>query len=441
MNKIAQVILLLITVLLLGGQSSYTVINVMNYGCHKDHVTDDSACFATAIAALPIGGGGVLWIEPGRYCLFSGFTIATPYVTVAMNGALLDSCGHDHYVMKAAGTGLPGGNLDRFDAWDGQIYGYNSAAATQPAIVLDHCVACRLHQVDAQFGWEVLKVTNSTYTLDQSGFGYAYGDADVVVQNSGGWCIRSAIDQGTPNGYPPIPATINAWSAGAPIASQQVVSTSTNWWLQAMNPGTSGGTEPAITATTEYGASIVDGSVTWQIVGRINHDSIRYDTGTSQSFEMQCDHSGFYRFGVNVVNTLGGTPPQYVNITDTAIGGVQSGVFVQEGGRISLNHDQIDNCIAVGCAGVSLTGTFTGIAEIDGNDISGNWKGIDIVQAGVSNINVAIVGNVITGSASGVAISVDSNTLSHYVINDNICGGGTINDIGIAPKIVQTVCP
>lgn len=480
------------------GCASLGFINVAWFGAVNDGVTDNSAVFATAFAAAATVG--TIVVPQGVYCLFSGWVINRDHSQVLGSGGVeLTTCGHDAIPLQVGDAT----QHQRIRFADMEVDGFNSPTATQPTIWLRNCVACRLDRIDANFGSNVVLVNgSSTYTIWSSGFSSAYSTADMeVLGASGGWLVRTAIDQNWPNGVPTLPITINNWSASASIANKQFIQLSTNWWLQAMNAGTTGSTQPSITATFTgaisgttltdtlgtgalqigqtvfgndvapgtkitagsgtswtvsvsqavaseamtsgfpYNSNIVDGTVTWQLVGANNHDSIRYDTGTSQAFEWGTDHSGPYRFGINVINSQAGTAPSLLNFTDMVATGVQAAAEFQAGSHILMENSQIQNCQQAACSGIRFETTFGGFATIHGNDVTGNVNGINI-QGPLSAAYISLGDNVIQAT-TGAAITVGSASITHYVINNNICSTSPtgINDLGSAPKIVQASCP
>lgn len=407
------------------------VIDANGYGCAFDGVTDDSSCWSSAIAALPASGGTII-MPPGKTsCVFTGITGTTDYVTMFLQGSLLSACGHDHYVVKWSGQ--------RFDLIKAQVNGFNAASATQPAIWFSNCVACRTIEVDANFGFNALLVSGaSTYRLFFSGFSSGYGTADMLVQgSSGGWCVSTAIDMNWPAGVPTLPATLHNWSAGATVATKDYYLLASGWMLQATVGGTTAGSTPVITTQT-YTTNITDNTVTWRLLGKNNHDSTRYDAGTSQVFEWGCDHSGPYRAGIAILNT-GGTDPSLINLTDTVMTGMVAGVYATAGTHLNMENNQVQNCQLTGCAGLLIDG-FSGIGAVHGNDFQGNVIGIDVHTVTGNNVRMSFTGNVITGSPT-TAISVDGASMAHYVIDSNICGGAAIVDSGTTPKIVQSTCP
>lgn len=413
-------------------------INVKWYGAVGDGVTDNSTFFANAYSGALANGVGTLMVPQGTYCLFSGFTMGSQdYFTLIGKGSAtqLSACGHDTTVVKA---GSVGGN-QRIRISDFIISGFNSPTATQSTIIFQNCVACRLDRTDAQWGFVVMSVLGGTYDLFEDSLSAAYGTAEFLVQNAGGWAIRTAGDQSYPNGQPAIPYALNNWSATTSIANKQVVQLTTNWLLQAMNAGTTGGSQPVVSAATPYGTNIPDGSVNWQLVGSNVHDSFRYDSGTSQVFEWGGDHSGPYRYGINILNSLATNPPVFVNETDTTATGWAAGIHADQAGHLYVENSQIQNCQANGCFGIQFTASYAGNASIHGNDMAGNVTGIAIQgPSGAANINISA--NVIPSVTTAISISAG---VSHYIIDDNLCAGSPtgINDAGSAPKIVQASCP
>ncbi len=189
-----------------------------------------------------------------------------------------------------------------------------------------------------------------------------------------------------------------------------------------------------------YGTSIVDGTVTWQLISPTSLDGIRYDTGVAQVFEWGCDHSGPMRYGVNVLNSLAGTAPSQINISDTAFGSIEANFRVVAGSAMFVQNSQLDGCTHAGCSLVELDAGNS--FSFHHNYLNGGVNGYNLATG--AQINFTETGSIVTGwSTHGVAVNAST---TNYVINDTIFGtAGTcaaaISDSGSSPKIVQATCP
>lgn len=490
------------------GCTALGFVNPMWLGAVGDGNTDDSTAFASAVTLAVSSKVGKVWVPARNFCLFSGVTLINGDDWVEIAGAgltFLNACNNDTVVVRFGNGGATLGGVVLRNL---QVIGMNSPTATAPAILFNNCVFCTIDHVFASGGERVLFVEgSSTYNIYTSSVGGAYGAAEFIVQGAGGgWSFRTAFDASYPNGSPNnIPFTLSNWAATTAIGNTHVVQTSSGWILQAMSGGTTGSTQPKITAnftgtisggttltvsgvtgdglqigqhcfgpgtsqapwttitggsgTTwtispsqgnigpeamscgfSFGTNITDGSVTWQLAANTTHDSVRYDTGTSQTFEWGTDHSGPFRYAINVLNSQAGTSPSLISFTDTVGTGMQAVAIFQASAHILMENSQIQNCQQASCFGIEFASNFGGFATIHGNDITGSVNGISFV--GPTGPAYATVDDNVV-SASNIAINISSG-VTHFVIGNNICSTsptGIQDSSGAVTKLVQASCP
>jgi hypothetical protein len=398
-------------------------LNVKAYGAKGDGSTDDRAAIQAAETALEALGGGTLDFPAGHYCVKSapGVTIGAAGVTWwggnRQAGTSLDACGADVTIVTA--------NMMHFGIVGMQIAGAQTPATTKPAIVFGaSCTECTLWDTLVVGGQYALKAQATDFVVGYSKATQSYGSALVYSQAGTGTVLHSKLDQAYPAGTPNAPVTIAPWAAATAYSLKDLV-TNSGFILQAIQAGTSGGSAPANLA---YNTDIPDGTVKWRLVGAATYYAVQADTGTSYLKIADTDMTGSFDSAVAMTNTLAGANPQSVIVDGSTIGQTLNlGVKGNNGSNLVVRGNQIADCIAAGCAAVSLQGGFSGDAQIIGNTIYSSPTGINLGAGS----NTVVVGNAVSGATNAVAVQAG---VSGFTIAGNNLGSSPtwgVNTTGV----------
>jgi pectate lyase-like protein len=404
----------------------YQPVNVKAYGAKGDGVTDDSAAVARAVAGLDPAHGGTVLFPPGSYCVFSGITVTLDDVRLLGSGgysgkaSLIDACGHDVTAVTL------NGNRDSISYL--HVSGMDSPAVTHPSIVTASVDSAVEHAfVDSGYG--SIYNTGAELTLAYDFIGFSYGPYSVF--STGGLHVRKVkADTPYPQDFPPVGATIPAWTANTAVAVDALRTVASGTWLlQATVGGTTGSVEPA---AARYTVDIVDGTATWQLAGRANNYAFQLDTvGASGSEFVENDMTGAYYWAVGLTNATGtagvGNGPQSVRFLGDNFGeGLNGHIYAHDGAALSVTGAKFSNCILSGCAHLRTTGNWAGVTSVTGGIMIAGSYGID----NDVGRNLTVTGQQIHGMSTAALHSAAGQTAFYYIGNDlstsTIWGSNTV---------------
>lgn len=417
--------------------------DVRAMGALGNGVTDDTAAIQACVnLVINKWGAGVVYFPPsaGSYCTFTGITNTSAvlgdihFFGGGMRAGALDVCGHN---VTALTIGKQFGSVSNM-----AIYGYGMhatdnpfGASNLPALYLTSGASyVTVSQVLIQGGSFPIKVECSGCHINQTTVQYGYGDgagtgrdANAYIDNSGQYWFQTSFDQVLPGATPTYGTTIGSWTASHAYTAGTIVNIACGglaWWYQATVGGTSGsGSSPACTI---YGVPLIDGTVTWQLIGSATHRAVQVDTGANEVYFEDCDMTGFFNEAFVMSNTLGGSNPTQVGLHNSTPGGSYiANIFLQFGTNFRMDGGDISNCTVSGCAGADLAATFTGFAEFNGVFFK-NGLGYGIFSnSGPTSLTV--VGNFFQ-SAVTAAVYISSNTFTIGIGNN--CAGSAVGLTG-----------
>jgi hypothetical protein len=421
-------------------------VDVRAFGAVGDGVTNDSAAFASAIAAITGTPhfGGTVYVPSGSYCLNSGVTLSSSGSHYQIVGetwlnTILSACGHDVPVLTI--------DHGRHVVSTLNVVGYNSVgpSITSSAIVIGStCVDCKLSRVFAYGGYYTILNQGHDTVVENVNASQAYGPA--VFENVGGalWMRRAKIDQSWPVSLPAAGTTFGTWTASYAYSVGDVVAVG-SYYVQSRVAGTSGSSAPTV---VQYGVDISDGSGTlkWQLAAPTFYYGLRIDGGASETHVEQSDFTGSYStasIGINKQN--GGDVPWNTVISDSAASQSYGPAIAGTAGvGLILKGNELAGCIQSVCGSVALSSAWQGDAIISNNII---WNGsVGIYVA--SGVNTTISNNVIGAGTAGIIM--DANVSYFHISgtvpsakfggNNNILiSTGTSNYYYIAGNIGATV--
>jgi len=375
---------------------------------------DDSAAFSSCISELATSGG-IIYVPPGNYCVFSGISI-TGTIAEAMqgthHGTEIQTCGHDVTLLTL--------NNAQHEILSLQLSGSQTINTTNDAIsVGSSAVGARLEHLQV-FGGRY-GINNAGTDTDISLFTATQAYGSAVLYNTGALlCHRCKLDQAFPISTPAQNTTYAAWQSNNSYSSVgTVVSTAgsqagSTYLIQLKTAGTSGSSAPTL---QPYGINITDGTAVWQLVGQSTYAAAQIDTGSSTVvFDGRSDFGGVYTYNLWLSNTLSGTAPQSTVITDSFMGtAYTAGIYMQKGNALTVKGTEIQGCLGSNCRGIYLHSGGAGDVNIIGNTIFAEPNCI-VVDAG-------------SGYQISANILVDC-TVSALFINGTVQGTATGNNVG-----------
>jgi len=373
--------------------------DVRAYGAVGDGVTDDSAAFANAAAAVIAlaGQGGVVYVPPGTYCLFSGFTVNSA-VSVNLIGAgwqneILSVCGHNVALVTLGGG--------RHSARDLFLLGYNgsNASATSATIhTTSTCVDCLIYHDYIGLGYFGIWNEGVDTEIWTSNVINTYNTA-VYDSANAMWLVRSKIDNPWSVSVPAIGASFSSWTNAHAYVVGDVVS-SGGFYFQCSQSGTSGGSFPA--GPYVYGITIVDNGARWLLATATNAHGLDITTGASETHVLQSDFSGAYGgSSIRIDNDGAGTAPFLTAITDSVVSqSVNNSLNAVAGSGLMLKGNEMAGGLAAGGSTLAFQLAWVGDATVVGNSFISAPNSI-FLGAGV---NTSIVGNTL-GSTAGITVA------------------------------------
>lgn len=425
--------------------------NVRYAGAVGDGSTDDSAAFAVCVAYAEAHGGGTIIIPHGvgQYCLDSGMTIPSGNsVSVSIIGedrfVGVSSCNNDVSVISLGGYSDIVNNFSIVGRGGNQS---DTFSFSQPALKLNGCTQCLIENVDVTGGTNAIQIIGGGDWVLFNTLSYnAYGGAAVYVGSgsssatTGGWFIRTKIDQNYPKSLPGAagqgcaPTTWTASTSYSPTSGPcpgyfPIVVLS-GYRLQLVQAGTTGVSPPAL---KPYGVTICDptctaGAAEWKVVGAEDYFGLQLDSGVDQFSGFQMDVDGSYTASMVMTNSQGygnGTPT-LVNIDESNFGqGAQQVILLDSGSVFQMSNSTVSSCVQSGCS----------LLETGSDGVHVPWA--DVVA--LTN-NTFFAGSVGINHGHGTNLSAQNNRfyglstaafsvaagVTDFIFNSNQCGNSTL---------------
>lgn len=388
-------------------------VTVLQFGAKGDSATNDQPAIQRAINWCLASGRGPLNFPAtgGTYKCASG---------LAVNGNGLRLVGAGTLLTLVQAT-TPTFNLLTINGflntienmwWD--IPGFPSAVS---AVSFTTCVQCKIIDCNITGGFIPLQFAGAgaDNMIFRTRVGNSYGPSQIFLGSSSGqYFYRTQVDQPWPAGKPGNSNILGAWTANTPVTGVCVM-TLGGFNIQCVGGGTTGAVAPTLAT---FGVNFTDGGVTWQLAGSASLVGVQMDTGSDANFFLNCDFTGAYVDSILFSNSAAGFGPQKTWIKDSEFGEfLSAGINAGSGAGLLVEGCTFDNGVQTGCAGVSLSGSWSGDVSIEGCLVTGGVTFGFLVGAGT---NTVLSGNQIYG-CSGTAIFVASN-INQFTITGNQCG-------------------
>lgn len=393
---------------------------------------DDTAAIQACIDQVEALGAGTVYVPPGGFCIKSGPVImhntGTQLVGGATYGSTLDACGANSAMVKMDNVRQRLANMT--------VHGSQSFSANRINIELtSNCGQCIVENVVAYEGSTVYDSSGADSLARNVTFLQAYG-TNMVAARQVQWFERAQLDHNYPaNGTPPI-SSPGAWAGTTVYATGDIVSDA-GYYLQATVGGTSGGTLPAL---APYNTNIIDGTVTWQLLGPTAYCNINVINAP----EVHMHHSDVTGYASSGICVTGSS--SFFKFTD---GVFASALFSSvdlsgTGNGLFISNVDSGGCIVVGCSTIRVGSTFAGNTQINNLRIFGvagfgiRYQGgvnhllensiisspTDAVHVDANVTDFSLVNNVLVGTTTGA--TVDAGTSNRYTIAHNrTSGSGT----------------
>ena len=427
------------------------LVDVKAYGATGDGATDDTAAVQAAINSA--GSGNTVFFPHGNYCINGGIVVTNPSVRLTGGsgtygtGSNLLSCNNANVTLVSLQ-----GAYDTIYAL--AIVGPSGTSITSPTVSVGSGAANFLITFsNISHGYYSLQLTASGGTVAFNNLTGAYGPAIVYATGSNHF-IRNTIDQNFPISTPAVHSLANPLPFRLALRSYSVgsIAISGGWLLQCRIAGVSGGSDPVLST---YGTDIHDGSVVWRMVAPSTYYGMQLDQLVTATQITQGDFTGPYTAGIAMTNSVLGTKPLGVKISATNFGDtIPNSILASGGSGLYISGgNTFGDCLQVGCAFISFTGSWVGQSYIVGNTFAQGSIGVDDsagqaltitsnrfqgirstafhAAAGQSLFNFSNndCSTATGGSAANAAcVVVDAGPSNHYIITNNLVYG-TANGI------------
>lgn len=447
-------------------------------GAVHDGTTDDTPAFnacLTQILTTKGYGSGVIFIPPATnvYCIKTGIYVNTGSTSSGgiifqgsgIQATSLSACGQNVTVLRTNNQWVSVRDLNVFGYG---VFGTDPVFTTTPPTV--PTIQCdsggsffNLHNVSIWGGTAGLELQCSNYDIENISVVGAYGDgtaghvkAMVWTINGGGEIHDSHLDQDTPITRPTHGSGVSGWASAHAYTAGTVVTMTCNsvsWRVQAINNGTSGGSQPVCRPYNNYMSDNVTGScptpsagVCWLIVMPADFYCMQLDSGSVEVQITHVDMTCAANYNLGLTGTFGGGPQQ-IDINNITAGAAFTGnIIFAAGSHVTMNGVEESNCIFAGCAAVTVGASFGGNLTSTNNralnGLSYGWiigggsgytvNGGMVTSADIAGIQLNAGTNIIingglygTGITGTSIISAASAGVDYCIITNNIFHGAT----------------
>jgi len=436
------------------------IVNPYMFGAIGDGSADDTtgsqACVSYCVAL------GIPMICPGGAFRSTSAIVVDGRISMQGAGSAVSQFFIDPTIDDTSMTFTENANGSRVVGFG--FTGYQAVGATAPAVwIQPGCNNMHFEHNFIQGGECCLHQQGTDNTFFNNEMRFAYGRAIVVnygdaAHSSGVWFIRNKLDHASSNNEPPAGYVANARADTTHYDVDDVV-TNQGWLIQCTTAGTTGSGDPTFTT---YENPFADGSAAWQLMCPIGYASMLIDSGSSELFLDNNDHSGFFDVGINIVDNQTGGAPYLIHISHAICGnqhqqainvGAGKDVYIGQGCELNPGWAESDaECVATqgsftGNIHVCDCDIMSGNSNVDALKFFGNYNGVTVadnyfkgtfshgikVDTGGGAIEcLSITGNNFEESNS---INVDSGA-NWYVITSNQTKGGGVSAATSASKVV-----
>lgn len=363
-------------------------ISVLMFGAKRDG-TNATTAFQNAVdflAGTQAVSGTILLVPAGLFevrnlNLYNGVQV----IGAGANNTFL-ICRTDSTIITVSGNFC---SVEKMALQGGGLYTttFGSAVPTLVVAGIENTIRdCRIY--GGLYNILASGTDNKFYNVSTAS---AYGAAHLLSTGSN-WYVSCWFDHGDIShaitNTTPYPARANL-TAYATVGD--VVSYS-GYYLQCVVAGSSAASGPTL---KNYGQSIIDGTVTWNLVGATNLNAMQFLTGSGENSILSVDMSGIiFDASLSCSSTTAN-----LKITDCTL---SDSVSVSAAASVAIRGCTLGNGL------IYFSPTFAGNAFVDGNNNVGTMA--VYLDAGVSNVavtNNAALTLITLGAGAG-----DYNTIS-----------------------------
>ena len=365
-------------------KTGITGFQVKDFGATGDGVSDDTAAFVKAFAAVSAYGGGVVYVPPGRYRVSKLFVPAGCVLTGAGTASWIQLLDDSNATMlNIVGADVTVSNLQL----DGNASGQSNTSALNDAVgIFAPAQRVRIHDcwIHDAIGYQVVAFPGCSDIVVARNIVSGGAEEGIECQGSSDFRAVGNLVQGSgKNGIYVWSNTAQGGTCGSAAIAGNVVS---DWSRTSFGWG---------------GIVVDDGATDVSITGNALAGTPGTGTGIAVSSE--------------------GPPPQRVAVTGNAVASTNVGVRVRNSRHTAVSGNAVSD---TGAEGIQVWNAVTGIS-VAGNvvDRSGT-AGVQIINASDFSVRANVVRSSgratnVEQDATGIVVSSSGTTASRGTVSAN----------------------
>lgn len=416
----------------------FVVVTWPPYNAVGDGVTDNTAVYAAAVAALP--KGGTVITPTGKFYCAGGVNDGTNSAAILFQGV---GHGSDHINSPAAydfSTGsciLVGtndvsavtfnnlyGSIDKMN-----IEGCNSITATTAAVQINASSGGNIISASRiKFGFNAINAAQ-LFFMEQTVAVFGYGDCAVKCPTSiyASECTFDHTSHVLGQFFPPAFNTVvPAWAASTSAVANTTIVSIGGFWVQCSVSGTTGSTVPTV---LPYGQSMLDhaggGTAQWKLLIPADYCALIANSLVLRA----CDMVGPYpTAAIKLTDTSGNN-----HLSDTNIQAWNTGILANDGSGLTVHGCNITTNITPTGASIVFASGWGGRTSVVGCTLNAPNGIIVNGGQGYTFDDNQISANGFSGTLKGISIAAG---ILHFTITNNHIGTSLASDTTLTDGIV-----
>ncbi|WP_457492211.1 glycosyl hydrolase family 28-related protein [Tardiphaga sp. P5_C7] len=401
------------------------VYDVKWFGAKGDNTTNDYAAIQAAINLCQFHAGGDVLFSQGGYVIGTGLTVTAPLVRLIGVGQKYCSIVSTTLNLNVVTISAARCSIEKLSLFENVQCNVASAVIT----LASGAVQCTLDALDVVGGYYCFRalagsadnvVNNCVMRLSTGGaISYTLGAGTVFFK-------RCLFNQDWPIS---VPSSTNDKGARSVLNNFTFAAgdfcTSNGFLLQCATGGISAASPPSL-AGKWYGQPITDGGATFYLAGHSAGVAVLVDSGCLYIQYEDCDFTGAFNYGAQVVNNLGTTPPDVTRFVRCTTGGfVLHGFYISATNRLLVQDCEIQSPVGNSAlnTGIYMSSSVAGDVTIKGNQIVTAFNYGIWLDKSTTLGSALIEGNSVFGCTYGIYVSPG---VKDFSIVGNNCGGSSL---------------